>query len=141
MAAPCVLPTGRHPGTPLAAAPRPRLKCWFVHLKQEQQRGTCVKRLPSAQVVISWLLSYSPALGSALTRQSPFGILSLCPSPALLSLNKYTNNFKNRTNKTGTANGFRKINTFISPLESSHINVGSIYLHDARTCIFGGRTE
>ena len=37
------------------------------------------KRTTLAQIVISWLVSLSPALGSVLTAQSLLGILSLSP--------------------------------------------------------------
>ena len=52
-----------------------------------------IKRLPSAQVMISWFVGSSPALGSVLTVRSLPGILSLSPSlslslplPGLLSI-------------------------------------------------------
>ena len=46
---------------------------WLSHLH--------IRLLVSAQVVISWFVSWSPASGSVLTVQSLLGILSLCPSP------------------------------------------------------------
>ena len=71
---------------------------------QEGEEGLSwlsLRLLVSAQVMISWSVSSSPALGSRLTVQSLFGILSFslspCPSPALAlsKINKQTNKLKN----------------------------------------------
>ena len=40
-----------------------------------------IRLLISAQVTISWFVSWSPESGSALTAWSLLGILSFCPSP------------------------------------------------------------
>ena len=45
-----------------------------------------IKHLTSAQVVISWFVSLSPALGSLLSAQSPLQILCPPKPPASLSL-------------------------------------------------------
>ena len=50
-----------------------------------------VQLLILAQVMISRLVSLSPALGSALTAWSLLGILSPSLSPSTLSLNKQMN--------------------------------------------------
>ena len=58
----------------------------------------------SAQVMISWFVSSSPTLGSALTGRSLLGILSLCPSPVhslCLSQNKSINLKKREKGRVG----------------------------------------